>query len=243
VIAYIEDYAARFNPPLRFGVTVDAVEQSGNGNGYLVRTTDGVYEADNVVVAAGTFQYPNIPSFSQNIPEKIRQLHSSEYRNPETLPEGNVLVVGSGQSGCQIAQELHEHGRQVFLCVGSAGRLPRRYREAPEETVDEPQDGYEQDMITELDLKAAGISTIIWATGYRWDYSWVQLPGFDEYGYPIQQRGVTDYPGLYFLGLHWLHTLKSGLFLGVGEDAEHIAAHIDGRTTSQADKSRERGQG
>ncbi len=237
-----------------------------------------------------------------------------------------MLVVGSGQSGCQIAQELNESGRQVYLCTSRVGRLPRWYRgkdgmwwavplgmvdktvdkldspaerftpnpqisgkdggqdinlhqfardgivllghledlqgrqatlapnlhqnlaagdkmatqfrkgvdkyiekaglDVPEETVVEPQDGYEQEEITELDLAQAGLSTIIWATGFNWDFSWVRLPIFDEYGYPIQQRGVTEYPGLYFLGLHWLHTLKSGLFLGVGEDAEHIAEHI-----------------
>ncbi len=330
VVAYLEAYAARFNPPLRFGVEVTAVEKNEAGPGYRIHTADRVYEADNVVVAAGTFQSPNIPAFSQNVPREIEQLHSSAYRNPEALPEGSVFVVGSGQSGCQIAQDLNESGRQVYLCTGSAGRIPRRYRgkdgmwwadkqgifnqpvdelespeerfaanpqisgkeggqdinlhqfardgiqllghlediqgqqailapdlhenlaaadkqaemfrqgadkyvrkaglDLPKESVDEPQDGYDQEIITELDLSQAGISTIIWATGFDWDFSWIQLPNFDEWGYPNQERGVTEYPGLYFLGLHWLHTLKSGLFLGVGGDAEHIAEHIAERT-------------
>jgi hypothetical protein len=88
------------------------------------------------------------------------------------------------------------------------------------------QDGYEQEEISTFDLSKAGINTIIWATGFDRDYSWIDLPILDEWGYPIQERGVTQYPGLYFLGLHWLHTLKSGLFLGVGEDAKHIAEHM-----------------
>jgi putative flavoprotein involved in K+ transport len=105
----------------------------------------------------------------------------------------------------------------------------------PEEAVSEPQDGYyEQAEITELDLAEAGIRVIIWATGFGWDFSWVKLPIFDEYGYPIQRRGVTEYPGLYFLGLHYLHQLKSGLFLGVGDDAEHIAQHIAERARNEA---------
>jgi putative flavoprotein involved in K+ transport len=78
----------------------------------------------------------------------------------------------------------------------------------------------------ELDLDAAGVSTVIWATGYRPDLAWVQLPVLDPQGYPVQRRGVTAIPGLYFLGLDWLHSAKSGLFAGIGEDAAHLAAQI-----------------
>lgn len=74
-----------------------------------------------------------------------------------------------------------------------------------------------------------GINTIIWATGYSFDFSWVKFSIFDEFGYPVQQRGVTPQPGLYFLGLHWLHTIKSGLLAGVGDDAAYVAEHIDSR--------------
>lgn len=334
VVRYLEDYVAMFNPPLRLGVKVTAVEKISEGDDFLVETTDQDYEAANVVVAVGAFQYPNIPAFSQDAPEEIPQLHSSEYQNPEALPEGNVLIVGSGQSGCQIAQELHESGRQVYLCTSRAGRIPRRYRgkdsfwwalklgifdqtvdelespkerftanpqvsgkdggqdinlhqfardgivllghlegfegrrailapdlhqnlaiadkqaaelckgvdkyvrkvglDVPEESVTELQDGYEQDVNTELDLAEAEIDVILWATGFDRDFSWIDLPIFDEWGYPVQERGVTEHPGLYFLGLHWLHTLKSGLFLGVGEDAEHIAEHMAERTGNEA---------
>ena len=327
VVEYLEEYADKFDPPLECGVEVTSVIERHADDGYLVLTDEESYAADNVVIAVGTFQSPSIPAFSREVPETITQLHSSEYRNPQALPDGAVLVVGSGQSGCQIAQELQESGREVYLSTGRAGRLPRRYRgkdgmwwamklgmvdqtvdeldspaerfganpqisgkdggqdlnlhqfardgmrllghlegirgrkailaedlhenlsradkmaaqfrqgvdkyvektgmDVPEEQVTEPADGFAQEEITELDLIDANINTIIWATGFDWDFKWIDLPVCDEYGYPIQERGITEHDGLYFVGLHYLHTLKSGLFLGVGEDAAHIAAHMD----------------
>lgn len=324
VVAYLERYAASFDPPIRFGVEATSVAREVNG--YVLQTTDGEYEADNVVLAVGAFQYPNVPACHERVPQEIAQLHSSDYRNPDASPDGAVLVVGSGQSGCQIAQELNDSGRQVYLCTSSVGRIPRRYRgrdtmqwlvelgmvdrpvhklespeerfepnpqisgkdggqdinlhefardgirllghladvqgaramlapdlhqnlaeadqmaaevckgideyvrktgmEVPEETLEELHHGYEQEVIAELDLDAAGIGSVLWATGFGRDYSWVQLPIFDPWGYPVQRQGVTVYPGLYFVGLHWLHTLKSGLFLGVGEDARNVAEHM-----------------
>lgn len=329
VVAYLEQYAASFDPPLRFDVAVHALHALDDGEGWLLETTDGDYTAANVVVATGTFQSPNIPSFSRDVPPAVEQVHSSQYQNPQRLPDGAVLVVGSGQSGCQIAQELHESGRQVYLSTSKVGRLPRRYRgrdsfwwadrlgffdetvtdldspaarfapnpqasgrdggqeinlhlfarhgivllghmegiegqqaifapdlqenlgagdkvaqqfcrgvdkyvekaglEVPEEMAEMPQDGYEQPEILQLDLAEAGISTIIWATGFQWDFSWIRLPILDEWGYPRQEQGVTTYLGLYFLGLHWLHTRKSGLFFGIGEDARHVAEHLQER--------------
>lgn len=330
VVDYLEEYAASFDPPVRFGVTATRVAADGNGS-YVVETDHGRLHADNVVIAAGTFQRPRIPPASRRLPSGIQQLHSRDYRNPDQLGDGAVLVVGSGQSGSQIAQELHESGRDVHLCVSGPGRLPRRYRgrdgmwwamqlgimdrtvdeldshaerftanprisgrdggqtinlhefardgiqllgrledvrdhrallapdlhasleaadtmvaefcagvdqyvqeaglDAPEESLEQLQDGYAQEQVTELDLAEAGIDTVLWATGYRWDYDrWVDLPVFDGFGYPVQHRGVTEHPGLYFLGLHYLHTLKSGLFLGVGEDAQHVADHLAQRS-------------
>lgn len=327
VIHYLETYASTFNPPIQFGTTVSSVTQNENGQGFLVETSNQVYIAQNVIVAVGIFQSPKKPSFSRKIPAHIQQIHSSEYKNSAQLPEGAVLVVGSGQSGSQIAQELNENGRKVYLSTGKAGRLPRRYRskdgmwwavklgitdqtvddleskeerfganpqisgknggqdinlhqfvrdgitllgrfedvrdqraifgsdlhsnltfadkfaeqfrhgvdqfiqksglDLPQEKVNEPKDGYDLDIIPHLDFAKTDIHTVLWATGYQWDYSWIKLPVFDEYGYPEQRRGVTEYDGLYFLGLHWLHKLKSGLFLGVGEDAEYLAAYME----------------
>jgi putative flavoprotein involved in K+ transport len=101
---------------------------------------------------------------------------------------------------------------------------------APEpDPVDEVRSDAARHAPAALDLKAAGITTVIWATGYGFDYSWVHLPVFDDDGFPVQQRGVTRFPGLYFLGMNFLYNRKSGILLGVGEDAAHIAAAIAAR--------------
>ena len=330
LIAYFEAYIDRFDLPVKYGNRVTSVEPMNGG--YRVSTGDGDFVAANVVIAAGMFQSPRVPTFSANMDAGILQLHSSEYRNPQSLPAGAVLVVGSAQSGCQIAEELYQSGRVVYLSVGSAGRVPRRYRgkditswlgelgffdrtvdqlpspkdkfgaslqgtgkdgghtinlhqfardgvvllghiqsihgtevviapdlkgslansdkveveivtaideyieknglDLPSEALPELRDGYEAEEILNLDLKSAGISSVIWATGYKFDFSLVKLPAFDEDGYPLQKRGVSEYPGLYFIGLPWLHTSGSGLLAGVGEDAAHVAAAIatNGRT-------------
>ncbi len=327
IVRYFEEYVERFRFPVRYGVRASSVEQDGTG--YLVKTEQGDYRATNVVIATGFFQAPKRPAFSAKLPTWVTQLHTSEYRNPGRLPPGAVLVVGSGQSGCQIAEELYLSGRKVFLSVGNTGRVPRRYRgkditwwlfksklgertvdqlsspkekfienpqatgvrgghtinlhqfardgvvllghardgqdgkislapdlveclaksdqfevellkridqaiaqsglNVPEDRLPELRDGYASEIIPSLDLKAAGIGSIIWAMGYQSDYSLVRLPAFDEDGFPLQKRGVTDYPGLYFVGLPWLYKRQSGLLFGVGEDAELIAAKIAGR--------------
>ena len=327
VIRYFDDYVERFRLPVRCGVEVIRVEKRGDL--YLVCTSEGDYEAENVVIATGLYQAPKVPKFSERIPPEILQIHSMEYKNPSLVPAGAVLVVGTGQSGAQIAEELYQSGRKVYLSIGSAGRVPRRYRgrdindwftrmgmfdtkveelkspadkfqahpqisgknggtslnlhqfardgvvllghvrdtcdgrlilapdlkeslakvdqfeitalkavddyirsygvNAPAETVPQLQDGYAQEVITQLDLNASGISTIIWAIGYSFDFSFVELPVFDSDGYPIQKRGVTDYDGLYFLGMPWLDSRRSGILFGVGDDARHIAQHIAAR--------------
>jgi len=327
VVAYFEEYIERFELPVRYGVRVTSVEPIETG--YLVRANEADFEAANVVVATGLFQQPKVPPFSTNLPSHIRQMHSSEYQNPGALPPGAVLVVGSAQSGCQIAEELYQCGRKVYLSVSSAGRLPRRYRgeditrrlfeigfvdmpvdklpspkakfagsahstgkdgghtinlhqfardgvvllghihsvqadriilapdlkenlakadkleadivkqvdeyieinelDVPIEILPDLRDGYEAKEILELELDAAGITSVIWATGYKFDFGIVKLPAFDVDGYPVQQRGVTKFPGLYFIGLPFLHTFKSGILAGVGDDAAHVAEHISSR--------------
>lgn len=329
VVDYLERFAARFDPPVREGAEATAVEAVPRSDDLIVRSSAGDFQAANVVVAAGLFQSPRIRELSRRLTGEVLQIHSSRYRNPGQLPRGAVLVVGSGQSGAQIAEELFEHGREVYLATGRSGRIPRRYRgkdsthwmtrmgfydrsvdqlpspaarfrssahvsgkngghtlnlhrfsrdgikllghlrdahgtqlefapdlkenlaaadqaarefkrdvdefiereglQAPKEDEPELRDGYDAPVITELDLNARGISEIIWATGYSFDFSWVKFPIFDEFGYPLQQRGVTPQPGLYFLGLPWLHTFQSGLLSGVGDDAAHVAEHIESR--------------
>ncbi|MDF3015795.1 MAG: dependent oxidoreductase [Thermomicrobiales bacterium] len=325
VIAYFARYVDRFHLPVQGNTRVTAVEPL-DSTGYRVLTGEQTIEARNVVMATGFFQKPKIPSFAGALSPDLVQLHSSQYRNPESLPPGAVLVVGSAQSGCQIAEELYQRGRQVFLCTGSAGRVPRRYRgkdviawlqetgffdltpeqlppgmskfegiphfsgtngghtinlhqfardgvtllghlrgangtkvslapdlhenlakvdqferevlnmldgyiqkngiDAPEEDVPELRDGFAQPIIADLDLKAAGISTVIWAMGYTFDYSLVKLPVRDGDGFPLQRSGVTDVPGLYFVGMPWMPSEKSGFLIGVGDAAGSIASHI-----------------
>ena len=325
VVSYLEDYAASFGPPLRTGVEVSGI--AADDGGYIVHTSAGDLAAPRVVIAGGTFQRARVPAAGDEAPAGITQIHSRDYRNPAVLPEGGVLVVGSGQSGAQIALELLESGREVYLCVGGAGRLQRRYRgrdtirwlgdmgffdktvddlaspaerfkanphvsgrdggmtlnlhwfardgmtllgrlqgfdgdlalfkgdlhekleaadtmaaemcveidahieqvaiDAPEEEMPMPRHGFEQPQIERLDLRAEGIGTILWAAGHRFDFGWVEPAELDDHGYPVQCRGVTSRPGLYFLGLHWMHTIGSGLFYGVGEDARHVAEHIE----------------
>lgn len=325
VVAYFEGYIAQHRLPVRYGVRVLAVEKD---EGYLVETNAGVLRARNVVVATGLYQKPRIPRLKGELSPEIRQIHSDGYRNPESLRDGAVLVVGSAQSGAQIGEELYESGRKVYLSVSRSGRVPRRYRgkdanawsdlmgvyektvdqlpspkakfggkphisgtrgghtlnlhqfaadgmrlvgrvhdmngttvkfardmhenlakadqfEAdfvkkvdqyiedralgvPKETLPRLTAGFEQKEVDEIDLKREGITTVIWATGYSFDFSMVRLPVVDEDGYPVQRRGVTQYAGLYFVGLPWLHNAKSGLIYGVSEDAAYIVSRIIG---------------
>ena len=326
LVPYFEKYIENFDLPVQYNTAVTEVTRLEPGEGWLVQTNDKTFQSKNVVMATGQFQSPKMPPYSANISESILQIHSGQYRNLKQLPDGAILIVGSAQSGTQIAEEIYQSGRTVYLCVGSAPRVPRRYRgrdiiewlnrtgftdrtvdklpspkakfagnphlsgkdggrtinlhlfardgvkllghligadggkirlaldlkeslskvdkaeadiiamidqfiekkaiDAPQETLPKHQDGYAIEEITELDLKAANINTIIWAMGYRFDYSLVKVPVTDQDGYPIQQRGVTQFPGLYFIGMSWLYKHKSPLLLGVGEDADYIASHI-----------------
>jgi len=126
VIKYFDDYVERFHLPVHCGVEVLRVEKIGDE--YLVRTSEGDYEAANVVIATGFYQAPKIPKFSLRIRPAIVQIHSMDYKNPSSLLDGAVLVIGTGQSGAQIAEELYQSGRKVYLSIGNAGRVPRRYR-------------------------------------------------------------------------------------------------------------------
>ena len=111
---------------------------------------------------------------------------------------------------------------------------------APPETVPQLRDAYEQEVITELNLEEAGISTIIWAIGYLADFSFEKLPVIDADGYPRQKRGVSEYEGLYFLGMPWLHNRRSGILFGVGDDAAYLAAHIAKRNAEHEETARAR---
>ena len=127
IVGYLEGYAARFDAPVREGVEVTALRRSGDR--LLLETSDGEIEAKNVVLSTGAYQRPNRPAGAASLPPGLLQIDVEGYRNPDELPAGAVLVVGSGQSGCQIAEELHMAGRDVFLACGRAGWAPRRFND------------------------------------------------------------------------------------------------------------------
>jgi putative flavoprotein involved in K+ transport len=326
IVAYVERFAASFEPPYREGVEVHRVASAGDEGLFSLETSQGEFVANNVIVSIGTHQHPNVPSWASKLAGDILQLHTRDYRRPAQLPDGAVLVVGSGQSGCQVAEDLLAAGREVHLCVGKAGRIPRRYRgrdiihwlvdagryevpvdehpkgravryeahehlsgrgggrtidlrrlalegvklhgrvtDAKDHQVDLSKDlGDTLDAIDEecretlagidayiaesgaaapqndletfdwqpgpqpglLDLRQAGVTSVIYATGFHFDFSWIDLPVFGERGYPRYERGVTELPGLYFVGLHWQHTSGSGLFYQVGRDAKYVVDHL-----------------
>ena len=128
IVEYINDYAKSFNPPIKEGVEVFSVKKNNPQGLFELATSIGNYTADQVVVATGNYHQAKIPRIAEKFSREVTQLHSSDYKNPESLPEGEVLVVGTGQSGCQIAEDLHLAGRKVHLCVGGAPRSPRKYR-------------------------------------------------------------------------------------------------------------------
>ena len=324
---FIEDYAKMIDAPVRENTEATALRQNAKTGGYLIETQNGTIAARNVVIATGPFQHPFIPAFGKNLPSSVYEIDAARYRSPDELPSGAVLVVGSGASGCQIADELYQAGRTVFLSVSRHRRVPRRYRgkdmfwwfekmgrfdvnidtfpdrKYPPSTVvtgvnggydvnirrfiaegvqvlghvegmsdstvavasdvNEILNGAEKayadfisaadklmiqadlraslgeneshappeifpdiDTMQSLNLHDATIGAVIWATGHRFDFGWVHLPIFDSHGAPIQQRGVTKCHGAYFLGLHWMHTFKSGLLSFVGEDAAYLADYM-----------------
>jgi len=127
IVSYVERFAASFNPPCRNGVEVRRVSASGNGGRFALDTSDREITTDNLIVATGPFQQPNIAAWAATLADDIVQIHSAEYRDSAQLPDGAVLVVGSGQSGCQIVEDLRIADREVHLCVGKKGRFPRRH--------------------------------------------------------------------------------------------------------------------
>jgi putative flavoprotein involved in K+ transport len=337
VVSYLRHFAEHTAVPVREGVAVERLQAAEGG--YRLLTSEGVMEAQEVVIAAGAYHLPRRHPLAPRLPDAVLQLDARDYRRPQQLPAGPVLVVGSGQSGCQIAEDLFLAGREVHLSVGSAPRSPRRYRgkdvvdwldrmgyydtpidEHPDprsvrrktnhyltgrdggreidlrrrasegmrlhgrlETIGRSSMGFAPNLAANLDaadavyerirssidayidangldaplepayvpcwqpapqpgadeLALEELAAVIWCTGYRSDFSWVEVPVFDGGGEPVHERGVTSAPGLYFIGLPWLHTWGSGRFCGVGADADYLAGMIQ-RRLHRRDASQER---
>ncbi len=267
VVAYLTDYARDFGLPVELGSRVRSVRQADRG--YVVEVGDRSYEADQIVIATGPFQAPRVPAIAEHLAPEVVQFHSSRYRGPDDVPAGPVLVVGGGNTGYQIAEEL-AHTNDVHLSVGSRqtplpqrilGRDLFRYLEATGlmgKTVDSRigrRMQYRETLIGSSpraarrrhgirlhgrtdDVSGSEVrfsdgsrlspGSVIWATGFELDHSLVKLPVFDTDGRLVHRRGVTESPGLYFLGMPWQHTRGSALLGWVKDDAQHIADQIAG---------------
>ena len=186
IVDFLEQYVAQFNPPIREGVTVTSITKR---DGYFHLTTNvGEWHCDDVVVAVGAYHTPILPEGAQSIPGHIEQIHSVDYRNPAQVPEeGEIVVVGSGQSGCQIMEDLHLAGRKVHLCLGNAPRSPRRYRGKDAVTWLEEMGYYETTFADHPDQHKAISSTNHYLTGRDGgrdiDLRQFALQGVKLYGY------------------------------------------------------------
>ena len=327
-------YAELIAAPVHTGVDVIRLSAAPE-DGFLIESSRGSLRARDVVLATGAYQVPKVPALAARLPGGVAQLHTHDYRSPEQLPDGAVLIVGTGQSGGQIAEELHAAGRDVHLAVSVVPEAPRRYRgqdliywmletgkhgpdyginaltrealpspalrvapnpqlsgtdgghsihlrelgrrgihlhghleavddgvitfsddllerlaavesafgqrsrkaidayiaaagiDAPDQA-DAEADSWVPDEPARVNLADAGITAVLWASGYQLDFGFVDLPLVDEWGYPKHSRGVTDFPGLFVVGLPWLTRHYSSIVGGVGLDAEYVAGRVAG---------------
>jgi putative flavoprotein involved in K+ transport len=326
VVAWLDGWLQTFDAPVRTHTRVTRLRPTRTGGFELTLHSGELLTCDHAVVATGGYPLPVTPAFAGALDKGVTQIHAEKYRNAAQLPDGAVLVVGTGQSGAQIAEDLHLEGRQVHLAVGNAPRVARFYRgrdcmtwladmglydraagdypggkaaiEKTNHYVTGRDGGRDIDLrrfategmrlygsladgkdrlltfaptlrtaldhadsvynsicsdidghieregitappavrytpvwepdteTTTLDLAAAGVTSIVWAIGYRPDYRWIEASAFDGGGRPMQNRGVTSVDGLSFVGLPWMHTWGSGRFLGIDRDARHVASHI-----------------
>jgi putative flavoprotein involved in K+ transport len=266
VADYLQAYAAAFDLPIRLNAQVTDLRRVGDE--FEVRTADATYQARQVVVATGPFQVPFIPPPAAKLDASVTQLHSAAYRNPQALPEGPVLVVGGGNSGFQIAEEVaatrtvdlsiataypmlpqRRAGRDLFwwltrlgvMRVTAGSRLGRRVQARGEFVIGTNRKRLERAGVRFRPrlVDAEGrtvrfadhrlledVGVVVWATGYRSDYAWIHIPGVVREGHVVHRRGVSEVPGLYFLGLSWQHTRGSALLGFVNDDAAYLADRI-----------------
>ena len=324
VADYFQKYAEKFNLPIHTGVEVFKVHKTDQCLGFTVETSEGTIYTQRLVSATGAFQKAVIPAIAPQKPE-FYQIHSDQYKNVQQLPAGAVLVIGSGSSGVQIADEINRSGKKVYLSIGQHERPPRTYRNRDNvwwlgvlggwdfmrtdkgpikglavsgahgginidfrvlanqgiillgmtDSFDDQKIQFKADLkhnldsgdaalhafydqadeyvrvngldlpaepqarqllpnpecvtqpILELDMQAANITSVIWASGFSYDFDWLQVNSFDEQKNPKHKRGISDERGIYFLGLPYLTGRGSSFIWGVWHDAKYIAEHID----------------
>jgi putative flavoprotein involved in K+ transport len=334
IVDHFRSYATAIDAPVELETDVLHLRRvDGRGGArFRLETSRGLIDARDVIVAGGPFQTPHIPTTAAGFDRSILQLHSHDYRSPDALPPGGVLLVGSGQTGVQLAEELREAGRDVTIAVGRCGRAPRRYRgrdvfwwlrqlatrgasvgtplpsaarlpdprarlacnphlsghhgghdtnlrqmardgvrlvgrlEAAEgttarfagdltatlrfadaffadrfvplcdrfvELTGEPvtdeglvQVAFDPPEVTELDLTAEGIGTVLWTSGYRPAFGWIEAPVIDELGLPIGADGLTPVPGLAFVGTPWLVDMGSANLVAIARDVASVVKRI-----------------
>ncbi|RAU82520.1 flavin-containing monooxygenase [Pontibacter arcticus] len=267
VADYLQEYARHFNLPVLLQQRAEEVyNEAGQPDIFTVRTTANLFYARQVVVCTGAFHQPKIPAFADRINPAVQQLHTSQYQTPAQLQPGKVAVVGGGNSGVQVAEELVQAGREVYFSfrgklksqantpfsmqllfasglmhagkyswVGSAvyrrpeaimsTNLKRLFSQPNIKQVGAALQVVSGGLVCEKEA-LTDVAAIIWATGFKSDFSWIKLPVVDMMGTPVHQRGITKVPGLYFLGLPWLHSRSSGLLGGVSRDAAFLASAI-----------------
>jgi putative flavoprotein involved in K+ transport len=277
---YLESYAREFDLPVRTGVHVDRLEKADGR--FVVSAGEEVFEAENVIVATGAHNIPKIPAFAAELDPRIVQLHSAAYRNPSQLQDGDVLLVGAGNSGAELAVELRRTHR-VVLSGPKINEIPVKHgtlafrpgfrvfrflghrvltrgnpigRKVGPKLVQDPDPlirtkskelagaGVERvPRVTAVengrplleDGRVLDVANVVWCTGFRTDFGWIDLPVFDADGEPKHDRGVVESePGLYFLGLIFLYSFSSDVLPGRGRDAKYVAKHIASRQRREA---------
>jgi putative flavoprotein involved in K+ transport len=330
VTEFIERFAEVSRAPVQTGTNVTSVNRTDDG--YRVTTSEGEFRCRTVVIASGACNQPTVPALSDAVPSSVEQLTPFDYRDPEQLPDGRVLVVGASATGVQLAAEIQRSGRPVTLSVGEHVRLPRTYRGKDvlwwmdaagvwDQRYDEVEDlnrarrlpspqlvgtperaTLDLNALTELgveligrfsmmrdgralfsgglgavlsladlkmnrllgtfdewartraaevaaperhaptraperarlqlDLGSGEVAAIVWATGFRPDYQWLDVPVVDEKGQLRHEGGVVDSPGLYALGLPVLRRRKSTFIYGIEDDAREVIDHLVGHLTT-----------
>jgi putative flavoprotein involved in K+ transport len=275
VAAYLETYVTRMSLPVRTGVRVTDLWPAEHEDGFRLVAGRQPFTAANVVVANGAYSHPRIPDFARALDPAILQLHSSEFRNPNQLREGSVLVVGASNSGAEIALAVRRQHRTI-LSGPDKGKMPIRPESRLARVIDPPfwffinhiatlstpigrkampvvrDHGGPLERIWPTDLEAVGvervfartvaakdglpvlddgrvveIQNVIWCTGFRPNYDWIHAGVVGEDGWPVHVRGVVpSVPGLFFVGLPFLHSAASALLGGVGRDAAHVVERI-----------------